>query len=271
MKVRPVSRTINSPTFSSRTALWIVLVSFGLAAGSSAHSQTTASLNNEEASPARETRGLVRSASRIEYRSDLVAPVARTPFLEGMAFKKGDLLLDFDCKRQRAELKVTKARANAAHIDYKSKKRLLAHKAIGRDEVQLAAAKAAEASAEVGVLKTRGESCAFKAPFAGRVVELNAHEHELPPSDKPLLVIIKDSVLELEMVVPSHWLNWMEKGKSFDFKIDETGETVSAKIERIGAEVDPVSQTIKIIGVLDNQGKRVLAGMSGNAEFGASE
>ena len=75
----------------------------------------------------RQTRSLVRSAARIEIRADLRAPLAETPFLEGARFNQGDTLIRFDCSRFDAELAAAKAGANAAWIDYKSKKRLLAH------------------------------------------------------------------------------------------------------------------------------------------------
>lgn len=236
--------------------------------------ETTSGINGAEVSRfSYEARGFVRSSLKIEYRTDLNAPISKVPILEGMSFSKDDLLVEFDCRTHLAELKAIEARANAAWIDHKSKKRLLRHGAIGRDEVSLAAAKALEASAQVDVQKAKNISCSFVAPFSGRIVELNTQLHEFPRRDKPLMIIINDSTLELEMVVPSNWLNWLEIGLPFKFNVDETGKQVVGHIARVGAEVEPISQTIKVVGEIKNEQKNgevsrsILSGMSGTAFF----
>lgn len=214
-----------------------------------------------------EARGLVRSAAKVEIRSDVNARIISAPFQEGMAFKKGDILIKFDCSKQRAELKAAKASANAAWIELKTKKKLLKHQAVGRKEVEVAAANANEANAQLEVHRVGNKNCKVQAPFSGRVVKLYAQKHELPAREKPLLTILNDGKLILEMVVPSRWLTWIEIGTSFEFFIDETQQTVSASISRLGAEIDPVSQTISVVGKLNAKGALVLSGMSGKAVF----
>lgn len=214
-----------------------------------------------------EARGLVRSAAKVDIRSDINAHVISAPFLEGMSFKKGDILIKFDCSKQRAELKAAKASANAAWIEHSTKKKLLKHQAVGKKEVQLAGARAAEANARLEVHKVNNLHCKIAAPFSGRVVELNAKKHELPSREQPLLTILNDGSLILEMVVPSKWLTWIKIGTPFNFFIDETQQTISASISRMGAEIDPVSQTISIVGKLNAKGTLVLSGMSGTAVF----
>ncbi len=73
--------------------------------------------------------------------------------------------------------------------------------------------------------------------------------------------------LEVEAIVPSKWLSWLKPKQSFQFVIDETGAEVSVRIVRLGAVVDPISQTIKVYGVLDEKNNLVLPGMSGTATF----
>lgn len=213
-------------------------------------------------------RGLIRAFHRAEISTELNAKIKKINMREGDRFKKGDELIVFDCERYNAELKVAKAGANAAWIDYKTKKRLLAHNAIGKNEVQLSAAQASKASAQAEVYKIINKDCQIKAPFNGRVVTSNVHAHEFPIKDKPLLVILDDSDLEIEMIIPSNWLTWVKGGERFNFKIDETGLVIEGVLDRIGAEIDPVSQTIKAFGVLtDSRQKNILAGMSGSVFF----
>jgi multidrug efflux pump subunit AcrA (membrane-fusion protein) len=78
-----------------------------------------------------------------------------------------------------------------------------------------------------------------------------------------LLEILDDSILELEFIVPSKWLAWLKTGQGFQVAIDETGKTYPAKVQRIGARVDPVSQSVKISAIVDGKFGELMAGMSG--------
>lgn len=215
-------------------------------------------------------RGVVQSAKRIELRSDLAAMVKSADFVDGMRFQKGDVLVSFDCDRHQAELNSARAVARGATVERKNKQTLYNNGAAGRSEVLLAKAQSEKAQHDVVALKQRMKNCSISAPFDGRSVALHVRPMEMPPSDKPLMVIIDDSRLELELVVPSIWLGWLREDQTFTFQVEETGTAHQAKVERIGAEVDTVSQTVKVYGALLGDFKNTLSGMSGVAVFNRS-
>ena len=217
--------------------------------------------------PAEEVRVLVRPAERVELRSDIAAAVAKAPFDSGMRFQAGETLIAFDCRRFKAELSSARAVASAAAIELRNKRRLLRHGAAGKSEVSLARAEAARADADVRARSARMADCTITAPFAGRVVERRSRVHEMPRQGEPLMVILDDSRLELEIVVPSRWLTWLKPGADFTVRLDETGTNHAARVERLGAEVDAVSQTVRVFGRLKDDAQGVLAGMSGRARF----
>ncbi len=216
-------------------------------------------------------RGVVQPVNQAAISTELVSLVAEVPFREGERFSKGDLLVEFNCSRQHAELRAAKASSRAALIDWKNKRELLAYKAIGANEVKLAEAAFAEARARTDSLKIQTDHCSVFAPFSGRVVERSINPHEMPNNAEPLLEIISDSQLELDLIVPSAWLVWLKPGQTFDFAVDETGQTYQASVSQISAAVDPVSQTIKIKGVFERPESSVLSGMSGTATFHKSD
>ncbi|MFD0916041.1 efflux RND transporter periplasmic adaptor subunit [Pseudahrensia aquimaris] len=217
-----------------------------------------------------QSRGLVRSNDRVEIRSDLSAVVERVHYREGMSFAKGKELIAFDCSRLKAELNSARAAASSASLELKAKKSLRANGAAGSSEVRIAQAAVNRTLADAAAVRARMKYCTISAPFDGRVVALNTHVHEMPEVNTPLMVIINDTSLELELVVPSNWLRWLKIGQDFQFSVDETGQNYSAKVTRMGAEIDPVSQTIRIFGTLEGDTSDVLAGMSGSALFPAS-
>jgi membrane fusion protein, multidrug efflux system len=214
-----------------------------------------------------QVRGIVKALNEATIAIDYAARIVKMPFLEGQSFKQGDLLIAFDCKKYVAEVNAARAGARAAELLYGNNRKLLARGAMGANEVEISQAQMLKAQAETQALQARTGSCNFKAPFDGRMVQRLVQEQESPAPNQPLIKIVGSSKLEIEIIVPSKWLNWMKPGVVFSFTIDETGQTVTAEVVRVGAMVDAVSQTIKAYGVLKTKDQSVLPGMSGTATF----
>jgi len=226
--------------------------------------QTTASVKSEKGFDA---RGVVMANAEITLGAGLAARIKNMPFKAGQGFKKGQELVAFDCARQAADLRGAQAALGKATSFYSGKKRLKARGAAGGQEVREAAADVASAKASVDALSEVISQCKIKAPFNGRVVERHADTFETPAANAPIMTVVDDSALELDLIVPSTWLRWVKKGTSFRFSVDELGETFEAKVDRMGAKVDAVSQTVKLTGSFVKRPGSVLAGMSGTAAF----
>ena len=212
-------------------------------------------------------RGVVRPVDQATLSSELGARVVELPLKEGEAFRRGDLLVAFDCRRQQAEHQAAEAAHREARIAHESQVYLQRNQAGSRFDIDVARARAEKARAEADALKVRLDQCTVVAPFRGRIAELGVHRHETPQAGRPFMTILDDSALEIELIVPSAWLRWLAVGATFSFLVDETGATYASHVIRIGAAVDPVSQTVKLIGRLDAPDDKVLAGMSGSAAF----
>jgi membrane fusion protein, multidrug efflux system len=212
-------------------------------------------------------RGLIKPVERAIISSEIAAKVSSIPFKSGDTFKKGDELVVFDCSFYRADLASAEAAYKSKQNIYDNNKELLALNAISDIDVSISKAEVDMARADRTMRAIRVRQCKINAPYAGRVIEVAVNEHETVPEDKEILSILNDSLLEIELIVPSNWLNWMSAGQRFSFLIDETGKTLNAKVTKIGAVVDPVSQTVKLIGQFDDELVGVLSGMSGTAQF----
>lgn len=212
-------------------------------------------------------RGVVVSRSKAVIGSELVARIAKIPFKDGERFKAGDTLLEFDCRRYAAELAAARAEEQAMMLGVKENRELRRHKAVGLNELEISEAKLAQAKAQAMALEIRMSQCVIAAPFSGRIVEKVVNEFEIPRANEPLLRIVDDRNLEIELIVPSKWLSWLRNGDSFMFDLDETRKMYKARIRTINAEVDPVSQTIRVKGEFKELPEDVLPGMSGTALF----
>ena len=212
-------------------------------------------------------RGLIKPVERAIISSEITAKINKLPFKSGESFKKGDVLVDFNCSFYRADLASAEATYQSKQSVYKNNKELLALNAMSEIDVAISESEMQVARADRTMRAIRVGQCKIKAPYDGRVIEVAVNEHETVPEDKEILSILNDKKLEIELIVPSNWLTWITVDEAFTFLIDETGKTLSAKLVKIGAVVDPVSQTVKLTGRFEEKPEGVLSGMSGTAQF----
>lgn len=214
-----------------------------------------------------QARGVIRPGQTAEIAAGMSGRLTSAPYSAGRYFKKGATLAAFDCTRQEAELSaLTQAHATLS-LKHDNTAQLHAAGAAGALELSIAKSEAAQAAAERDVIKARLKDCTVYAPFAGYVVTRHVRAHETPALNAPLYSILRAGSLELSVIAPSSWTAWATSGTTFDFHVDETGERLSAKILRLGASVDPVSQTIEITARPTSAVGRTKPGMSGVAQF----
>lgn len=195
--------------------------------------------------------------------AEIGARISKIDVPEGGRFRAGQTLVAFDCSLQQAQLQKAQATQTAAERTYAANKRLAELNSVGKLELEVSEAEASKARAEVSFMSISLGKCRIHAPFDGRVAEQRVREQQYVQPGQPLLEILDDSALELEFIVPSRWLVWLKPDHHFQVAIDETGKTYPAKVQRIGARVDPVSQSIKLSAVIDGTFSELVAGMSG--------
>lgn len=195
--------------------------------------------------------------------AEIGAKVSSLPVPEGGAFRAGQLLVQFDCSIQKAQLDKAQAELEGAEQTLQSNLRLEQLNSVGQLELDLSKSATNKAKAEVGANKAVLAKCQVGAPFAGRVAEQKVREQQYVQPGQALLDILDDSVLELEFLVPSVWLRWLKVGGAFEVQIDETRKTYPARFTRVGARVDPVSQSVKVAAAIHGKFPELMAGMSG--------
>ncbi|PIR39536.1 MAG: efflux transporter periplasmic adaptor subunit [Alphaproteobacteria bacterium CG11_big_fil_rev_8_21_14_0_20_39_49] len=199
--------------------------------------------------------------------SETTASITTISVSDSDTFNKGDTLVEFNCSIERAELKKAQAAKNADDTRVKVNTKLDELSSISQLDYKLAVYKAEESAAEVSIISERVRNCKIKAPYSGVVEEVLRQNYEYVKKGEPVLKILDDSVLEIELLVPSQWVTWLKKDKEFNVDVSELGKSYKAQITTIGAKIDPVSQSIKIKGAISNKDKILKPGMSVTAFF----
>lgn len=185
----------------------------------------------------------------------------------GDRFHRGDVLVRFDCAVQRAQLQKAQAELTVARKTLAVKRDLAQLNSAGSLEVDIADAAAAKADADVAMTSAVVSYCVIRAPFDGRVVEVKIQPYEGASTGQKLMAVIDAGELEVEVIVPSRWLEWVKPAAPFLVHIDETGKTYQAAVTKLGARVDAVSQSVKIYGKISDKARDLIAGMSGDVSF----
>jgi RND family efflux transporter MFP subunit len=235
-------------------------------------SSTMFDMPDGSAMAAETDRGSVRAKIRPLHQAVLSAPLAATLIglnaLEGDSVKKGETLMEFDCAPAEAQLLVAQAHEQAANVKLDANKRLVKLHNVSEIDLKLSQVQLAVAQAELQGIRAQLSHCMVRAPFDGRVTRQLVQPHEFVREGDPVLRLVDTHNLEIEMVVSSSLVTKLHKGDKFSVDVDELSRSIEAKIKYVVSEVDPVSQTVRVIGVPVSPPDDLLPGMSGNVTFG---
>ncbi|MEO9653438.1 efflux RND transporter periplasmic adaptor subunit [Marinomonas sp.] len=215
-------------------------------------------------------RGVIQAKQQATLASGIGAKVEQFNYRQGQGFEKGAVLVKFDCRGPLAEIKASQADVYMHKQKVAVNEEMAKFDSISDYEVLLTKTELSKAEAELEARQIELDACEIKAPFSGRVVETLVNRHEVVAKNDPLLAIVDAKQLEVSIIIPSTWLQWLETDHVIQFKVDELATQVEAKVIRISPVVDPVSKTIAITAVFNGKAKELknlLPGMSGTAIF----
>jgi RND family efflux transporter MFP subunit len=189
------------------------------------------------------------------------------PLADGDVFTAGQVLARFNCAQPEAALARAKAERNKRRDLLSTQNSLKALNAYSKVELRSAQNDVAVAEADLALAQTMVNNCVVRAPFAGRVSNVAVHNFQSVQMGAPLMDILDESTLELELIVPSRWFAWLKPGGRFEVRVNETNKDYAAEVTRFSGRVDAASQTIKLYGRIVAGGTDLLPGMSGTAQF----
>ncbi len=217
-----------------------------------------------------EVRGLLSARYRTTLSSQVAGPIVELQVEAGDRFEHGAVLFRIDCRLFEAQRAVAVASLAGEHrlLGFQQAlERLGTGNERDRARAEIAVARA---TAELARLDLTVSLCETRAPFAGQVVERKAQRFEHVRSGQAVLDILDDRSLEVTMIVPSFWLSWLRRGVRFEMRVDETRSLVAGEVVRLGALIDPASQSLRIYGQPLQPPASLVAGMSGTVRFADS-
>ncbi|WP_116964120.1 efflux RND transporter periplasmic adaptor subunit [Fastidiosibacter lacustris] len=207
--------------------------------------------------------------------SPMTGTIQKIYFRPGDVFKKGEVLLQFDC--EEIDLKMLRARAEleAADALLQSTTELMRLNSASKMDLAKAKSQSEIAKADLDIILFQQRQCQIIAPYNGEVVHQSAQENEMVKTDDPLLEIVDNRELEVKMYIPSSWLSKIHIGTNFSLMLEELPNIkLTGQVIKIVSQIDPASQSILVYGKLVKNDESstlntdmLFSGMSGIAHF----
>jgi RND family efflux transporter MFP subunit len=256
------SKSRATPSLAAAVLAALLAISLDAAAQAQGTAGTLPPLGN-----AGDIRAQLTARNFTTLSSETAARIDHIASRVGQHFKKGDPLIVFDCATQRAQVARARAVLTQAEKTAAINQRLANLNSIGQLELDVSRAEVDKDKADLDMADAAASKCVIKAPFDGVTAEQKVQEFQYATPGQPLLEVLDDRSLEVELIAPSRWLAWLKPGYVFAIHVEETDKTYKAAITRVGGRVDPVSQTIKVFGEIQGDAGDLMAGMSGRANI----
>ncbi len=160
------------------------------------------------------------------FSSETTASVEKLYVKEGSYFRTGDVLIELDCRVQKAEYQRALAQAKEADVALKSALKLKSYGSISEYELVKAMLKQKWSklmSASLVRLLINVLSKLFQ--WGGFRTQIHTHE-TVKPGD-PLIKIVNTDRIIIEMEVPSDWLQWLHINTNFNVHVNEINKTIA--------------------------------------------
>lgn len=210
---------------------------------------------------------LVTSGDETTLSSQMAGKIKKVNFGLGDNVAAKAVILEFDCEEQDAQLQSAEAEYRGARETHLTKLRLQALGAAGELEVTVAASGADKAKSQVTLRESQMAYCKVVAPFTGRLVKLKVKLAESVSLGQQLLDMVNPGSLKAQLYVPAAWLGWIRAGSQFSVKTAQDGKTYRARVSKLNARVEGVSQSLELEARFEGSTQGLLPGMVGTAVF----
>ena len=189
-------------------------------------------------------------------------------FKLGEAFGEGDVLVTLDDSRYALEEQRAAGQFEFARATYEDKKQLREKNFTSDYELKKADFDRRTAENDLASARLNLSYCTIKAPFAGKIVEIQTREYETVRPGQPLFRIIDDNRLLAVMNVPMDDKTLTSVGSAVSIRIPDCDQTANGTVYEVTPQADHRTGTIRIRVLIDNADGKLRAGMTGELVHG---
>jgi membrane fusion protein (multidrug efflux system) len=180
----------------------------------------------------------------------------------GQLVARGQTLATIDERALAQQVAEAEAWLRQAKLQYERAQNLFERKAVTKAQLLDAVTNRDVAEARLASAKLALDKARVAAPWAGRIAVRHVEVGSFVAPGTPLFELVDASRVKVRAEARSADVRYLEVGRDVEVSFDAyPGETFPARIERLGAELDPESRTLAVEAELANADGRLKPGM----------
>ncbi len=190
----------------------------------------------------------------------------------GQAVRRGQVLAVIDERSLAQQVAEAEAWLRQARLQFERAENLFERKAVTKAQLLDAVTNRDVAEARLEGAKLQLEKSRVKAPWGGRIAERLVENGDFVGPGAPLFVLVDASRLKVRAPVRAADVPLLAVGREVEVSVDAfPGEVFPARLERLGAELDPDSRTLDVEAEIPNTDGRLKPGMPARLTVGRRE
>lgn len=206
--------------------------------------------------------GTLRALEAIDVQAELSGTIEKISFEEGTQVQAGDILLELDTKKLKAELARAEANFKLSKANLGRSESLFKSKTISREEYDRAVAQFQADRSDVEGATQVLEEAIVEAPFKGVVGSRLVSPGQFIEVGAKITSLVSIDTLRLEMQLPERYIGKLREKLSVELSVAAYPEKLfSAAVYFVAPEVDPDTRTVTVKATVDNPERLLLPGM----------
>lgn len=190
----------------------------------------------------------------------------------GEAVAAGRVLATIDERAQAQAVAEAEALLRQAKLQYQRAQNLFDRKAVTQANLLDAVTNRDVAEARLASARLQLEKARLQAPWSGRIAERFVEPGAFVSPGTPLFELVDTSRIKVRAPAPATDVPLLAVGREVEVRVDAyPGEVFRARIERLGAELDPRTRTLAVEAEIANPGGRLKPGMLARFEVARRE
>jgi membrane fusion protein, multidrug efflux system len=212
--------------------------------------------------------GQIRAVESVTLASEVAGLVRQIGFEEGALVNQGDLLVELDDSRARAELAAARAARDRASRQVERYEQAATTSAASLTELDTVRTELEQAEALFELARIRVDDHRILAPFAGRVGLRRVSQGAYIQPGDPLTTLTSVDPVEVEFAIPEIFLADLRPGLTLSASSPAyPAQDFTATIDVITPEVEPSTRTVLVLAKAPNSGGVLRPGMFVNVRL----
>jgi membrane fusion protein, multidrug efflux system len=199
---------------------------------------------------------------RATLAAEVGGAVDSVPVQVGQWVKRGQLLATIDERALGQQVAEAEAWLRQAQLQYERAENLFERRAITKAQLLDAVTHRDVAESRLASARLQLDKARVRAPWAGAIASRWVETGDFVTPGKPLVELVDSARLKVRAPARSSDVQFLAVGREVEITVDAyPGEVFRARIERLGAELDPASRTLDLEAEIANPGARLRPGM----------